>query len=174
MQLLIVALLVVVALMWLSSVQGKKTEEQRKRFWRNCMIYGGAAAILAAVVIGRAPIWALMVSAAGAAVPWINRFMVARQMWKNFERQFAQRGNTAPPPDEPPPPSALTGLMTRAEAWQILGLKPGAEKEEILAAHRRLIQKIHPDLGGSDYLATRINQAKDKLVGDDDNPDHWT
>ncbi|MBP7242811.1 molecular chaperone DnaJ [Amaricoccus sp.] len=55
------------------------------------------------------------------------------------------------------------GEMTRAEALRILGLGPGASPEEIRAAHRRLMKRVHPDLGGSDALAGMINAAKARL-----------
>jgi hypothetical protein len=55
--------------------------------------------------------------------------------------------------------------MNRKEALAILGLAEGANREDILAAHRKLIQKLHPDRGGNDYLAAKINQAKDFLLG---------
>ena len=54
--------------------------------------------------------------------------------------------------------------LDREEALSILGLDSSASEEDIVAAHRRLIQKVHPDRGGSDYLASRINQAKDSLL----------
>jgi hypothetical protein len=65
----------------------------------------------------------------------------------------------SPPPD---PPRA--GPMTRAEALSVLGLAEGATEAEIRTAHRRLMRTAHPDQGGSDWLASRLNEARDTLL----------
>jgi len=68
------------------------------------------------------------------------------------------------PFDAGPPPGSTEGAMSRREALSVLGLEDGASEEEIIAAHRQLMQKLHPDRGGNDYLAAKVNQAKDILL----------
>lgn len=69
----------------------------------------------------------------------------------------ARAGERGAPPDR-------SGAMAREEAFSILGLQAGATPEQIKEAHRRLMLRVHPDHGGSTYLAAKINQAKDLLL----------
>lgn len=68
-------------------------------------------------------------------------------------------------PGAPPPPPPRAGPMSRAEALEVLGLHEPVTDADVRAAWVRLMRVAHPDSGGSDWLAARVNQAKDVLLG---------
>ncbi|HTT99678.1 MAG TPA: DnaJ domain-containing protein [Rhizomicrobium sp.] len=118
-----------------------------KRFSRYTAI-GVLSAV--AIVLGVTERWAPALFLAGVA--WF--LLQGGRLWpagKPDERDI--------PRNEP-----STGRMSRAEALRVLGLQEGATDDEIRAAHRKLILNNHPDKGGSDYLASKINEAKDVLL----------
>ena len=84
--------------------------------------------------------------------------------WDRWGARFFGQ-NRPPPGGSREAPRARPGTLSREEAYQILGLKPGATKADIKAAHRRLMATAHPDHGGSDWIAARLNQARDVLMG---------
>ena len=86
--------------------------------------------------------------------------------WRSWRQGGGLFGGTTTgtiPPHEPP--RRQGGAMTRREAFEILGLPESASEADIKAAHHRLMRMAHPDTGGSDWLASRINQARDVLLG---------
>ncbi|MGD0432196.1 MAG: DnaJ domain-containing protein [Acetobacteraceae bacterium] len=98
--------------------------------------------------------------------------MVGPLLWRRWHQGGSGFGGTSffggsasGTPHGTPPPRRQSSTMTRAEAYEVLGLKPGANDDEIHSAHRRLMRMGHPDTGGSDWLASRINQARDVLLG---------
>ena len=119
----------------------------------------------APATLARAVRWlvALLVAAAiavfayagreGLAAALVPALLAALLRW----RPFGLRSDEGP--------GRVAAHMTRAEAFQILGLSEGATVDDIREAHRRLMVKIHPDHGGSNFLAAKINEARDILLG---------
>ena len=143
--------MVVLALLSLSSSRGTAGRQRAEH-----LVLGTLAVAAAVFVLGR------------AGLGWLAVALVI--LWNAAQRfgraARARRSETAPPPR----PGRAEGAgaprrMTRAEALEVLGLRDGATADEILAEYRRLMKKVHPDQGGTTYLARRLNEAKDVLIG---------
>ncbi len=133
-------------------------------------------ALIAAIVIvillaatGRLHwLFALAVSLVGALIPFGRRLLPLLIRYAPLLFSFYRRNKRQQNAKTEAPTSRTT--MSLDEAYSTLNLKPGASREEIIEAHRRLMQKNHPDHGGSTYLATKINQAKDMLLKKRESP----
>jgi len=151
----ILIIAVLVALIYVNKRWRSLPEDQRPGFAKKAMLYGAAAVILILIASGRAH-WLMGVLAALLALA--GRVAQLAQYVPLFKKLFGKEGA---PPRQP----AAQQAMSRQDAADILGVDVNAGKEEVRAAHKRLMQKIHPDRGGSDALAKHINQAKDILSG---------
>lgn len=132
-------------------------ESARRPLYKKWAIYGSLGVVLALVMAGRAH-WILGVMAGLLAIA--ARAMQFAPYVPIFKRFMAGS-------DEADAAEHVTvnGTMTRAQAAEILGVDETASAAEIKAAHKSLMQKMHPDRGGSPALAKQINRAKDVLLG---------
>jgi hypothetical protein len=157
---IILAVIAIGLLLWYKISNAPADKRKNLIFWSTAGVIIGTLVVLAAT--GRMH-WLYAIGGSIAAfmpriisalryLPLINRF---RQQYTQQKSQQSGQQSAR----------ARSGKMTAEEAREILGLKPGASREEIIKAHKRMMQKVHPDRGGSDFLAAQINQAKDTLLG---------
>jgi hypothetical protein len=119
--------------------------------------------------------WGLivLVIAALAAIVWAGRFLLAAYVLpflipaliRGGLGGLGRRRADGAPGGRGQTGRSSPGGMSREDAYAVLGLAPGASETAIREAHRRLMAKVHPDRGGSDYLAAQINRARDVLLG---------
>jgi predicted tellurium resistance membrane protein TerC len=102
-------------------------------------------------------------AAISALIPWAMRVMRLHAFWREAKQAFG--GQQQPNGKQQSPPRPGQNRMSVDEAYAVLGLKPGASKDEIQTAYKRLMQKVHPDAGGTTALAAQINEARDVLLG---------
>jgi hypothetical protein len=114
---------------------------QVKSFFKTTAFVVLGLIILFLALTGRLPVALVLLA---LAVPFA---------WKHFR---ARRTQT--------PTAPSSGPMTRAEALEILGLNEPVTEDQINEAYKRLMQKVHPDNQGSDWLAVKLNQARDLLL----------
>lgn len=162
MQLLLV-LLGALALFWVVSALSRElTPDVRRR------LLGGLAVLLVLVgVVLALRLGAHWLALAGAGVWTVLRRLVpwlVRLAPLGFKHWSARRRASGPHDHRAPGGPPASG-MSRAEALEVLGLDEGASNAEVLQAYKRLIQQVHPDKpGGSQYLASKVNQAKSVLL----------
>ena len=158
---IIIAVIAIGLLLWYKISNAPPDKRKKLIFQSTAGVIIGALVVLAATgrmhwlyaVGGTIAAFMPRVISALRYLPLINRFrqQYTQQKTQQSSQQSASRANP--------------GKMTTTEAREILGVKPDASREEIIKAHKRMMQKVHPDRGGSDYLAAQLNQAKDTLLG---------
>ena len=154
---LLIAILGTALLLWYKIKLAKPAERKKLVFWSILGALGGVLLLLAAT--GHLNLITAAIAGLFALAPRLLQY--ARYL-PHIQRMFQQQGK---PQGGEQRASTASGKMSAAQAYEVLGLKPGCSRDQIIAAHKRMMQKMHPDRGGSDYLAAQINLAKDVLLG---------
>lgn len=138
-------------------------QEKKRASWK-LLLWVTGALLLFMVLTGRVHV---LVAGVAALLPLLRKLPALLRFAPFLSRLYRQyRG----PRDESgqqrqQSTGVSSGGMSRREACDTLGVEEGCSDDDIIAAHRRLMQKLHPDRGGNDYLAARVNEAKSVLLG---------
>ena len=156
---ILLAVIGIALILWHKISKASGPERKKLIFWS---IFGGIVATLGALAVtGHLNIITAMIASAVALLPKLLQFAkylpFIGRLYAQNKQQNGQQQTQAPPPKG-------KHTMSSDEAMEVLALEPGYSKEDVIQAHRRMMQKVHPDRGGSDYLAAQINQAKDILL----------
>ena len=153
---ILIAIIGIALILWHKITKTRGEERKKLIFWS---IIGGLAGILGLLAVtGHLNVITAAIAGLVALLPRATHLLKYLPFISRLYQQGRQNTQSPPPP---------RGKQTMAvgEAMEVLGLKPGYTKEDVIQAHRRMMQKVHPDRGGSDYLAAQINQAKETLLG---------
>ena len=150
----ITVLLAVIALgliLWYKISRVPAAKRKNLIFWSTAGVIIGTLLVLA--ITGRMHWLYALGGSIAAFMPRLVSALRYLPLINRFRQKYAQQRSQEP------------GQMTAEQAREILGVPANASRDEIIKAHKRMMQKMHPDRGGSDYLAAQINQAKDTLLG---------
>lgn len=153
--------LIIAAIVWFKAYL-HKTPVERKRYIKKTALYGIALSILLLAMAGRLN-W--VVAAVSVLLAFATRFLpIALRYAPQLQRLWQLLRNRADSTQGNPSSRNPSPTMEIDQAYRVLGISVSATRQEIIAAHRKLMLKNHPDRGGSSYLAAQINQAKAILL----------
>jgi len=150
-----VAFLVLIRLLWLRSEPGR---------YGTLITVAAAALVLGLAVLAATGRLNWLAALAAALFPFLRRAFGLLRYLPFIGSLLARFRPSAQQAGQGAGPGGRSGAMSRKEAAEILGLGSHPTREEVISAHRRLMQKVHPDRGGSTYLAQQLNEAKRVLL----------
>lgn len=157
---ILIAIAAIALIFWHKITRTKGEERKKLMFWSLIGIVLSILAILA--ITGHLNLITAVIAGAVALIPKLLQYarylpLISSMYQKHRNPNSQQQTQT--------PPMRGKQKMSTDEAIAVLSLKPGYSNQDVIIAHRRMMQKVHPDRGGSDYLAAQINQAKEVLLG---------
>ncbi len=155
---ILLAALALGLILWYKISNAPADKRKNLIFWSTAGVIIGTLVVLA--ITGRMHWLYALGGSIAAFTPRLIRALSYLPLINRFRQQYTQQKS-----GQQSAGRANPGKMTAEQAREILGVPASATREEIIKAHKRMMQKVHPDRGGSDYLAAQINQAKDTLLG---------